>query len=239
MTIMENQPRWKASTAIACYVTLLAGILVGSIIVVMIIFGLGINYQELPFPSSLLSLPITEGIILGVTLFFAKQKGATLNDLGLKKPKLKTMLIVSVVAILLIFLAISISIVEEAVLGPDPMAQELLNALLPQDTFQLLLLAGISIFLVGPAEELAFRGFIQKGLENSYGKTAGLIVASVLFGLLHGLNSLRAIIPVTVLSLVLGYIWQKTSYNTTATAWMHGLYDALTITLAYITTAAV
>ncbi|PVX25721.1 MAG: hypothetical protein CW716_07475 [Candidatus Bathyarchaeum sp.] len=236
---MESPTSWKASAAVACYVAVLVGILVGSILVVTVILGLGIDYQELTFPSSLLSLPITEGIIFGVTLFFARQKHATLRDLGLKKPSLKTILTVTVAAIFLIFVAVSISVVEEAVLGPDPMAEELLYALLPQDTFQLLLLVGLSIFLVGPAEELAFRGFIQRGLENSYGKTAGLVFASVLFGLLHGLNSLRSIIPVTVLSLFLGYVWQKTDYNTTACAWMHGLYDAITITVAYLAATAI
>jgi membrane protease YdiL (CAAX protease family) len=236
---MENKTSWKASSAVACYVTVLVGILVASMLVVTVILGLGIEYQELTFPSSLLSLPITEGIIFGVTLFFARQKNATLRDLGLKKPSLKTILTVTAAAVLLIFIASSISVVEEAVLGPDPMEEELLYALLPQDTFQLLLLVGISIFLVGPAEELAFRGFIQRGFENSYGKTAGLVFASVLFGLLHGLNSIRAIVPVTVLSLFLGYVWQKTNYNTTACAWMHGLYDAITITVAYIAVTAI
>jgi len=232
---MENKSSWKASAAIACYVTLFTGILVASIIIVMITLVLGIDYQELPFPSSLLSLPITEGLILGITLFFMKQKGSTIKDLGLKMPRLKTILIVSFAAILLIFLAFFISIIEELVLGPDPLAEELLTALLPQNSFQLFLLIGISIFLVGPAEELAFRGFIQRGLENSYGKIPGLMLTSVMFGMLHGLNSPRAIIPVTILSLFLGYTWQKTEYNTTACAWMHGLYDAITITLAYIT----
>ena len=236
---MENHASWKASSALICYVALIAGILVSSILVVTIIFGLGIDYEQLGFPSSLLSLPITEGIILGITLLFARQKGATLRDLGLKKPSLKIVLTVTVAAVLLIFLAVSISVVEDVILGPDPMAEELLQALLPKDALQLVLLVGISILLVGPAEELAFRGFIQRGLENSYGKTAGLIVASVLFGLLHGFNSLRSIIPVTVLSLFLGYIWQKTNYNTTATAWMHGLYDALTITIAYLVSMSV
>jgi membrane protease YdiL (CAAX protease family) len=59
---------------------------------------------------------------------------------------------------------------------------------------------------------------------------------SILFGLLHGLNSLRSIIPVTIVSLFLGYVWQKTDGNTTASAWMHGLYDAVIIALAYFST---
>ena len=126
-----------------------------------------------------------------------------------------------------------ISVVEEAILGPDPEAQLIVEAILPRDSLQLIALIGISIVLVGPAEELAFRGFIQRGFEASFGKTAGLLIASILFGLLHGLNSLRSIIPVTVISLFLGYAWQKTDGNTTASAWIHGLYDAIAIALAY------
>jgi hypothetical protein len=39
---------------------------------------------------------------------------------------------------------------------------------------------------------------------------------------------------VTIISIFLGYVWQKTDGNTTGVAWMHGLYDAITITLAYV-----
>lgn len=232
--LMKNQSYWRASIAITCYVTLIAGILVGSIIVGFVVLGIGADFEELSFPISLLSLPITEGIILGITLLFAKQKGASLQKLGLKRPSLKTMITVSVIAIFLILLAGTISLIEEVVLGPDPLAEDLISALLPRDSFQLIAFIGISIFLVGPAEELAFRGFIQRGLENSFGKMLGLLITSILFGLLHGFNSLHAIFPVTIISLFLGYVWQKTDGNTTACAWMHGLYDAVTITIAYM-----
>ena len=230
---MENQPFWKAQTAFICYITLAAGIIAGSIIVALILLGLGLDFQELTFPSALISLPINEAIILGITLLFAKQKGAGLKQLGLKKPSLKIILAASFAALLLFLLATSISVFEEAILGPDPEAQLIVEAILPRDSLQLIALIGISIVLVGPAEELAFRGFVQKGLEASFGKTAGLLIASILFGVLHGLNSLRSILPVTIISLFLGYAWQKTDGNTTASAWIHGLYDAIAIALAY------
>ena len=230
---MENHSDWKAKTAFLCYLALAAGLLVGSIIVAIILLGLGLDFQESSFPVALLSLPITEGIILGITLLFAKYEGASLRKLGLKKPSLRIMVIVSVAAVLILFLAGGISLVEEQVLGPDPEAELLVEALVPRDSLQLIALIGISLALVGPAEELAFRGFLQRGFENSFGKTSGLVIASILFGLLHGLNSLRAILPVTVVSLFLGYIWQKTDGNTVASAWMHGLYDAITIAIAF------
>jgi len=234
---MENQPFWKAKTALVCYLLLFAGILVGSIIFAMVLFGMGLELQELTFPSALIALPINEGIIFGVTLLFAKQYGAGLKQLGLKKPSLKIIVVASCAAILLLLMALSISVIEEVILGPDPEAGLLVDAILPRDSLQLIALIGISLALVGPAEELAFRGFVQRGFETSFGKTAGLLIASILFGLLHGLNSLRSIIPVTVVSLFLGYVWQKTDGNTTASAWMHGLYDAIAIALAYFAAA--
>jgi membrane protease YdiL (CAAX protease family) len=54
---------------------------------------------------------------------------------------------------------------------------------------------------------------------------------------LHGLNSLYAILPVFAISLVLGYVWQKTGGNTVASALMHGLYDSIGITIAYFSVA--
>jgi len=230
---MENQPFWKARTAFVCYLVLFAGILIGSIIIAIVLLGMGLDFQELTFPSALIALPINEGIILGVTLLFAKQNGAGLKQLGLKKPSLKIIVIASCAAILLLLLAGSISVIEEVILGPDPEAELLIDAILPRDSLQFIALIGISLALVGPAEELAFRGFVQRGFEASFGKTAGLLIASILFGLLHGLNSLRSIVPVTVVSLFLGYVWQKTDGNTTASAWMHGLYDATAIAIAY------
>jgi membrane protease YdiL (CAAX protease family) len=230
---MENQSGWKAKTAFFCYLTLAAGLIVGSFLVAFLMLGLGLDMQEPSFPLALASLPITEGIILSITLLFAKYEGASLRELGLKKPSLKIMVIVSFAAVLLLFLAGGISLVQEIVLGPDPQAELLTEALLPRDSLQLIALLGLSLALVGPAEELAFRGFVQRGFENSFGKATGLVIVSILFGLLHGLNSLRSILPVTAVSLFLGYIWQKTGGNTAASAWTHGLYDAIAIAVTY------
>lgn len=231
---MKDQSIWKGKTALFCYLALAGGIFLGSLIGSIILLAMGqIGYQKLTFPFALISIPVTEGVILGITVIFANHEGANLKKLGLKKPSLKVILIISFAAVLLLLLAGTVSVIEEVVLGPDLNAEDLLNAVLPRNLFQLIILIGLSIALVGPIEELAFRGFIQRGFENSFGKTGGLLITSALFGLLHGLNSLRAIIPVFVSSLVLGYVWQKTNGNTIASAWMHGLYDAITLTVAY------
>jgi len=233
---MESQPEWRAKLALACYFALVGGILMGSVIVGLLLFGMEIDYLNPPFPIALISLPVNEIIILAVTLSFARYKRANLKNLGLKRVNPKTLAIVSVAAVLLFLLAIGISAGEEIVFGPDPMAKLIEKSITPRNSFQLVAMIALSLVLVGPCEELAFRGFIQKGFENSFGKMKGLLITSVTFGLLHGLNSLYAIVPVFAISLVLGYVWQRTSGNTTASALMHGIYDSIGIAVAYFAT---
>ena len=203
---MENQPKWTAKAALACLLALVGGILLGSLVVGLVLLGMGIDYLSLPFPIALISLPVNETIFVVITLLFAKYKGASLKELGLKKPSVRILMIVSVVAVPLFLLGVGISVGEEMFFGPDPMAELLEKSVMPRDPFQLVAMVALSLVLVGPCEELAFRGFVQRGFENSFGKRWGLLVSSVLFGLLHGLNTLYAVVPVFVVGLVFGYI---------------------------------
>jgi membrane protease YdiL (CAAX protease family) len=191
---------------------------------------------DLSFPLALISIPIGESIILIIVIFFARINHANPAQLGLKKINAKTALLVSVAGIALIFIAGIIAAAEIAIFGPDPMAEELTLAVQPRDLIQLVILVAFNFALVGPAEELAFRGFIQKGFTNSFGKTAGLLTTAILFGLLHGLNSLYSIAPILAVALVFGYVWQRTNDNTTATALMHGVYNSVQILLLYFIT---
>jgi membrane protease YdiL (CAAX protease family) len=233
---MESQSKWKAKIALACYFALIGGILVGSIILALLLFVMGIDYMNSPFPVALIGTPINEAIILGITLLFARYKSASLKELGLKKLSLRILTIVSVFAVFLFLLGLGISIGEEIVFGPDPTAEFLTKLMTPTNSFELIAMIVFSLVLVGPCEELAFRGFVQKGFENSFGKIKGLWVASVLFGLLHGLNTLYAIVPTFAAGLVLGYVWQKTGGNTTASALMHGINNSISFAIAYFLT---
>ena len=197
---------------------------------------MGIDFRDLSFPTALISLPINETVLLGITLLFARYKNVSLRELGLKKVSFRILSIVSVLAVFLFLLGLSISIGEEVVFGPDPMAEAFSQALIPKDFSQLAILIVLSLVLVGPAEELAFRGFVQKGFENSFGEMKSLLAASVLFGVLHGLNTLYAIVPAIIAGLVLGYVWQRTDGNTTASALMHGINNSISIAIAYFAT---
>ena len=95
----------------------------------------------------------------------------------------------------------------------------------------LLVLAAIA----GIAEEILFRGVIQPWMESSWGMTAGLIGSNIIFGLVHAVTPLYAILAALVgiyLGLALDYGEHR---NLLTPIIIHGLYDflAFQIILSY------
>lgn len=224
---MKSRSRWGAKLALACYLVLFVVVL--TVYAAMRSIGLGF-----PFPIGLVVVPIEQIIFVAITLFFATYKGAGFKELGLKKVTPKTLTIVSIVAVLLYLLSAVIMFVLTNLFGSPPRVDEYIELIMPRDSFQLIALVFINLAIVGICEELAFRGFIQKGFQNSFGKIKGLLTASVLFGLPHVFNSPYNVATAFVGGLFLGYVWQKTDENTTASAVMHGLLNSISFILAYL-----
>ena len=75
----------------------------------------------------------------------------------------------------------------------------------------LLLLTIIMIFVVGLVEEFIFRGIIQTRLEESLGPAGGILLASLLFGIMHSSYGTPYEIAYTFLAGgVLGYLFYRT-----------------------------
>ncbi len=88
------------------------------------------------------------------------------------------------------------------------------------DLFILAAIAGIS-------EELLFRGVIQPWIEASWGITAGLIGSNIVFGLVHAVTPLYAVLAALVgiyLGLSLDYGGER---NLLIPVIIHGFYDFL------------
>jgi len=102
------------------------------------------------------------------------------------------------------------------------------------------------IFFIGLGEELLYRGYTQSRLDQAFGKPFafggaqlgwGLIISSLLFGLLHVTNGIdpvtRAFVPQWAWGfrtffggMALGYVREKTG-SMVAPAILHGLPQAL------------
>lgn len=105
-----------------------------------------------------------------------------------------------------------------------------------------LLLIPISIVVVGPAEELLFRGVIQRHLEGGFATPWAIVLTGVLFSLVHlpttylaDPNPTAVVVALGVLfglSLVLSWLYVR-SENLLVPMLAHGGYDAAIFALAY------
>lgn len=104
----------------------------------------------------------------------------------------------------------------------------------------LLWLVPISLLVIGPGEEILFRGTVQARLRESFGPWVAVVTASALFAGLHvlaltgGLAGRLVSVGLLFLpSLVLGVAYERTR-NLVVTAFVHGAYDATLFGLLYV-----
>lgn len=109
------------------------------------------------------------------------------------------------------------------------------------DPVAFLALGVVSVVLVGPAEELLFRGAVQGTLRRVLGPWAAIGSASVLFAIVHvtvlGANSpaagLAALTVIFLVSFAFGYAFERTG-SLVLPIVMHSLYDGLLLTVGYL-----
>jgi hypothetical protein len=98
----------------------------------------------------------------------------------------------------------------------------------------------VSLLLVGPIEELLFRGVVQGVLRRSFGVRAGIVVASALFGLVHwvavsgGPAEKFAYVAIAgALGIVLGVLYERTE-TIVAPGLAHGVYNSVLFAIQYV-----
>ncbi|MFP8952725.1 CPBP family intramembrane glutamic endopeptidase [Natrialbaceae archaeon A-arb3/5] len=92
----------------------------------------------------------------------------------------------------------------------------------------------ISILLIGPAEELLFRGLIQNYVRPAFGSTGAIVWTSVVFAAIHLPVYLTAalasatvsLVVVFALSLILGAVYERYR-NLVLVMLIHGVYNAV------------
>lgn len=97
----------------------------------------------------------------------------------------------------------------------------------------------VSLLVVGPAEELLFRGVIQGLLRRAWSAWPAIVLASLVFGLIHvpavtggPAEKLTYAAVAAVLGGVLGYVYERTQ-NLLVPALAHGGYNASLFAIQY------
>lgn len=98
----------------------------------------------------------------------------------------------------------------------------------------------LQLLLIGPGEELLFRGILQRRLRERFDAWPAIVLASLAFAPAHLLalsgGPSAVLVSVGVLfvpSVVFGYLYEKTQ-NIVVPALTHGLYNATLFTLMYV-----
>jgi membrane protease YdiL (CAAX protease family) len=148
-----------------------------------------ITLYSFVFIYGLLTIPVT--IALTSQGFTRKQLGITFKKIGRYIP-------LSIIIGLLLAIG-EYFIIETNYLVPD------------LSIISLLMLTLVMVFLVGLVEEIIFRSILQNRLELFLGSRGGLIVTSVLFGLMHsGYGSMVEIFYTFLVGFIIGYMFYRT-----------------------------
>jgi len=116
------------------------------------------------------------------------------------------------------------------------------RAMLPgrENPTYFLYMIAVSILVVGPVEELLFRGVVQGLLRRVWSAEAAILVASAVFGLIHvvavtGSTNERLLYATVAMLLgcLLGYLYERTD-NLAVPGLSHGLYNASLFAIQYV-----
>lgn len=142
--------------------------------------------------------------------------------------------------IIAVFLGLIAATLLIKLLGVQPAESVIITGI--QDPTFLLILIPVSIVIVGPAEELLFRGLVQGRIKRAIGPVGAIIIASAIFASIHTfglLGSPRQMIAtlsiIFVLALILGSLYELTG-NLVIPAIVHGLYNAIQFFIVYLNT---
>ncbi|MDI6881730.1 MAG: type II CAAX endopeptidase family protein [Methanothermobacter sp.] len=171
-----------------------------------------------------LSMPIVKipqlywFIIIAIPLFAASYTLMKIQGLGIKDVGLTLKRPIS--QFLIALTGIPLGYIEFKILHP--------HALIPQPSLQYLLL-GFIVMLIGTglAEEILFRGILQRNSEDLLGAFPGLLYTSLLFTIFHiGWKSVHDLIFVFLVAIFYGYSYHKTRSIIGVTL-SHGLSNSI------------
>lgn len=150
------------------------------------------------FTVTLLWYPLVYGVMFISIYYVAIHQRITSKDIGIDFGRMHLYLPLALI------IGAAMAFIEFNILRPVPM---ITNLTIPN----ILLITIVMFVFIAAVEELIFRSILQTRLESVFGPDKGLLLASVLFGIMHaGYGLMIEIVFATFFGLVLGIIYQKT-----------------------------
>jgi hypothetical protein len=163
-------------------------------------------------------LPAVYSTILGLCLWHIYQKKLSFSELGFKRDRWLRYVLMGIA------IGIPIGIAEYFVLLPAPAFPTFEVKYLLRDLVYM-------VAFVGVGEELLFRGLVQRDLMNALGWKQGIVLASLMFAVMHlTWRSIPELIFVFLAGLLLGYMYYKTR-SLVAPIVTHGIGNVMLVAI--------
>jgi membrane protease YdiL (CAAX protease family) len=223
-------------------VVLAFGLVIAGFVTAVILFSAVASFLN---PDSLSTLEVTllnlvllQGVSFPLVAFaYLRWRGLPLSFLRARIPSLKDLL-TGFGGFVGAFAIVFVALILISAIGAPTAERADSEAL--QDPQVLLMLIPLSLLLIGPGEELLFRGTIQSTLREKFSAPVAIVLASAAFAPAHilaltgGPGALAVTISVLFLpSLVFGAVYEYTE-NLVVPALSHGIYNATLFGLAYV-----
>lgn len=150
------------------------------------------------FTITLLWYTLIYGVMFIPIYIFIKNQQIQLKELGMDFRKFQFYLPAA------LLIGFGMAMLEYRILHPASLIENI-------GVSNLVLITIVMFVFVGAVEELMFRSILQTRLENVLGLKSGLILSSLLFGIMHAnYGIVNEILYAAFFGIILGYIFQKT-----------------------------
>ncbi|ELZ41121.1 hypothetical protein C471_06488 [Halorubrum saccharovorum DSM 1137] len=182
------------------------------------------------------------GAFVGVSLGYLRWRGLNREDiaayLGIRRPTVVESVIAVIGPVLVLVTALTVSSIVLLV-GTEPAQNQGAQMTLENPSIIPVMIVAM-LLVVGPCEELLFRGVIQSRARETFSAVPAILLAAAVFAPAHvvslsgGVGAMLTTISILfVPSLIFGAVYEYTE-NLVVVAVMHGLYNSFLLTIGYI-----
>ncbi|RCU46825.1 CPBP family intramembrane metalloprotease [Haloplanus salinus] len=210
-----------------------------ALVLALSVLLVGVGLDPSPLALLVISLVSIQGVAFGgVALLYLRFRGRPVTSVGVRLPSVRELLIV-VAGYATAFIAAITGAIVIGITGA-PAGENQVAEFASTDPSVLLWLIPASFLLIGPGEELLFRGIVQGRLRETFDRVPGVVLASALFAAVHfaaltgGAGGRLVTIAVLFFpALVFGAVYELTD-NLVVPALVHGAYNATLFAFAYL-----
>lgn len=213
------------------------------VLLIYILVSIIVGYIQYAFNISMVSNTLFQVLVVSIqfiffglfTLSYIKLTDRS-STIYTEKINYKMILIAVLVSIILFLIQTGAGIISQ-IAGLEPSQNSVLDS--DRSPIYFLYMIPVMIFLVGPSEELLFRGVLQGSFTDNFSVRYSIGFTSIIFSIIHlpaiggiSISAIPYLVTVFILSVILGYTYEYTN-NIIIPSLAHGIYNSYLLIISY------